>query len=285
MVCKNGSSVGICTYTLHARLCTSRDGFVCCSRWLLTQKFCVGAQSEVYCKSALLVGYPFRWNFLESPFPVTVLPSWIVSERRDETHLGMIDDDESSSWSPVPLLQPPPPFRCHRDNFPTVGLTGAKRKMKKERGFLLSHLSPTTNGGMQNGSSVGIRTHCKHVFFCKFGANLHAGWMLTNKISALEISRKIIKGALLVGFPPPPPPHTHTHTIYPCPTLAARGARCVMFFATTVLRSRSIPMMRLFAIIPAVEEECVFFCVCETQTSSCWNPTVVTWSGSLKTKL
>ncbi len=29
---------------------------------------------------------------------------------------------------------------------------------------------PTTNGGMQNGSSVGISTHCSH-FFCTLGAD------------------------------------------------------------------------------------------------------------------
>ncbi len=53
---------------------------------------------------------------------------------------------------------------------------------------------PTTNGGMQNGSSVGIYTH-----FCTFGSDLHALSVLTNKISASEPSREFIKSALLVG--------------------------------------------------------------------------------------
>ena len=57
---------------------------------------------------------------------------------------------------------------------------------------------PTTNSGMQNGSLVGILcTHSMHVF-CTFGANLYAQSVL-NKISALELSRKFIKSAWLVG--------------------------------------------------------------------------------------
>ncbi len=43
---------------------------------------------------------------------------------------------------------------------------------------------------MQNGSSVGMCTHCVHVF---------AGSVLSNKISASELRRKFIKSALLVG--------------------------------------------------------------------------------------
>ncbi len=57
---------------------------------------------------------------------------------------------------------------------------------------------PTTNNCMQNGSSVGIRTHCMHIF-CMFGADLYAQSLLSNKISASELSRKFIKGPLLVG--------------------------------------------------------------------------------------
>ncbi len=61
------------------------------------------------------------------------------------------------------------------------------------------HHNPTTNGGgTQNGSSVGICTHCMHVF-CTFGTDLYAQSVLNNKISALEITRKFIKRALLVG--------------------------------------------------------------------------------------
>ena len=58
--------------------------------------------------------------------------------------------------------------------------------------------NPTTNGGMQSGSSVGTCTLCMHVFG-KFGANLRVESMIINKISASEISRKFVKGALLVG--------------------------------------------------------------------------------------
>ena len=37
-----------------------------------------------------------------------------------------------------------------------------------------------------------------HVF-CKIGADLHAQSVISNKISASELSRKLIKSALLVG--------------------------------------------------------------------------------------
>ncbi len=39
------------------------------------------------------------------------------------------------------------------------------------------------------------------VFFCMFGANSYAQSVLNDKISALELSRKFIKAALLVGLP------------------------------------------------------------------------------------
>ena len=57
---------------------------------------------------------------------------------------------------------------------------------------------PTSNGGTQNGSSVGIRTRCMHVF-CTFGVDLYAQSVLVNKVSASELSQKFIKSALLVG--------------------------------------------------------------------------------------
>ena len=57
---------------------------------------------------------------------------------------------------------------------------------------------PTTSDGMQNGSSVRMLTHCIHVF-CTFGANLYAQLVLINKMSALELRRRFIKIALLVG--------------------------------------------------------------------------------------
>ena len=54
---------------------------------------------------------------------------------------------------------------------------------------------------MQNGSIVGIHTvqYTLHTRFSSFGANLYAQLVLINKISALELSRKFIKSALLVG--------------------------------------------------------------------------------------
>ncbi len=53
--------------------------------------------------------------------------------------------------------------------------------------------SPTTNIGMQNGSSVGIRTHCTHVFARLTPTQL----VLLNKISSSELSRKLIKSCWL----------------------------------------------------------------------------------------
>ncbi len=38
-----------------------------------------------------------------------------------------------------------------------------------------------------------------HTRFCRFGADLHARWVLINKISASELTRKFIKSASLVG--------------------------------------------------------------------------------------
>ncbi len=58
---------------------------------------------------------------------------------------------------------------------------------------------PTTNGGMQNGNSVGMFTHRVHIL-ARFGADSHAQSVLINKISASELSRKFIKSALSVGL-------------------------------------------------------------------------------------
>ena len=41
--------------------------------------------------------------------------------------------------------------------------------------------------------------HVAHTFFCTLGADLYAQSVLINKISASELSRKLIKSALLVG--------------------------------------------------------------------------------------
>ncbi len=58
--------------------------------------------------------------------------------------------------------------------------------------------SPTTNGGIENGMSVGICTHCIPVF-ARWAPDLHAQSVIINKISASELSQKFIKSALLVG--------------------------------------------------------------------------------------
>ena len=50
----------------------------------------------------------------------------------------------------------------------------------------------TTNGGTQNGSSVGI-CYMLHTRFCTFGADLRAQTVPINKISTSELSRKFVK--------------------------------------------------------------------------------------------
>ncbi len=65
---------------------------------------------------------------------------------------------------------------------------------------LSSLVHPTTNGGMQTGSSVGMFTHCIHVF-CTSGADLYCQLALIHKISSSQLSGKFIKSALLVGQP------------------------------------------------------------------------------------
>ena len=58
---------------------------------------------------------------------------------------------------------------------------------------------PTTNGGTQNGCSVGICTRCMHVF-ARLAPIYYAQSVLINKISASELNRKVIKSALLIGY-------------------------------------------------------------------------------------
>ncbi len=55
------------------------------------------------------------------------------------------------------------------------------------------HPVPTTNGGMQNGSSFG-KYYTLHTRFCTFAQSV-----LRNKIYASELCRKFVKSALLVG--------------------------------------------------------------------------------------
>ncbi len=57
---------------------------------------------------------------------------------------------------------------------------------------------PTTNGGMQNGSSVGIFTHCMHFFACLVLICMLSRCLLTKFLQRSSL-RKFIKGALLVG--------------------------------------------------------------------------------------
>ena len=52
---------------------------------------------------------------------------------------------------------------------------------------------------MQNGSSVGICRYTLHTRFGTFGADLYAQSVLGDKISASELTRKLIKSAMLVG--------------------------------------------------------------------------------------
>ena len=67
--------------------------------------------------------------------------------------------------------------------------------------------SPTTKGGVQNGS-CSRNIYMLHTSFFTFDADLYAQSVLTNKISASELTRKLIKSPLLVGsllvlLPPP----------------------------------------------------------------------------------
>ncbi len=61
---------------------------------------------------------------------------------------------------------------------------------------------PTTNGGMQNGSSVGIRTCCVHVFARSAPIFMLSRCLLT-EFCASELSRKFVKSVLLVGWESP----------------------------------------------------------------------------------
>ncbi len=66
----------------------------------------------------------------------------------------------------------------------------------KQRTVFRKKCNPTTNGGVRNGSSVGIIYYTLHT---TFGINLHAQLVLINKICASKLSQKLIKRALLVG--------------------------------------------------------------------------------------
>ena len=49
---------------------------------------------------------------------------------------------------------------------------------------------------MRNGSSVGMRTHCMHIF-ARLAPNLYAQSVLVNNISVSELSREFIKSAFV----------------------------------------------------------------------------------------
>ncbi len=68
-----------------------------------------------------------------------------------------------------------------------------EKKTSRERG---KH--PTTNGGMQK-RNLSWSTNTLDTRVCTFGADLYTQSVLINKISASELRRKFIKGALLVG--------------------------------------------------------------------------------------
>ena len=85
--------------------------------------------------------------------------------------------------APADKKLPPPPeesFIKHCTRKP-----GERRGTKTGNLISLAHISdmctcPTTNGGMQNWSSVGIRTRCTHVF-ARLGADSYAQSVLINK--------------------------------------------------------------------------------------------------------
>ncbi len=60
------------------------------------------------------------------------------------------------------------------------------------------HTNPTTNGGMQNGSSVGICARCTHIF-ARLAPICMLSRCLATKSRHSELSWKSIKSALLVG--------------------------------------------------------------------------------------
>ena len=70
--------------------------------------------------------------------------------------------------------------------------------IKKSFQSFFYFVGPTTNGGTQNGSRVGICTRWVHVFALLASICMLSRCLL-NRISASEISPKFIKSALLVG--------------------------------------------------------------------------------------
>ncbi len=68
--------------------------------------------------------------------------------------LVMGESEDSGIWSPSPSKEFSASARAGENKAQSI------------------HARPTTNGGMQNGSSVGIHTQCIHTPFCTFGTDL-----------------------------------------------------------------------------------------------------------------
>ena len=62
------------------------------------------------------------------------------------------------------------------------------RERRDERDKRVERKNPTTKGGVQSGSSVGICTHCIHVFFARSAPIRMLSWCILTKISVSELS-------------------------------------------------------------------------------------------------
>ncbi len=101
---------------------------------------------------------------------------------------------------------PPPPVSLPTVLVDSPLLSNEKRTWKRGRCTIITHTHTqvcrpytTTDGGKQNGSSVGTYTRRMHVF-ARLAPISYARSVLFNKIPASDLSRKFIKSALLVGY-------------------------------------------------------------------------------------
>ncbi len=85
---------------------------------------------------------------------------------------------------------------------------------------------PTSNGGMQNGSSIEICTQCTHIF-ARLAADSHAQSGLVGKISATDLMRKFIKSALLVGYSSKAKKKNAYLVFKPSPLLVGLDGKCL----------------------------------------------------------
>ncbi len=163
-----------------------------------------------------------------TPFFALYLPSTICGKYTKKTFLGkrkqvfFFQRDGARSCStrtrarssaPVLFLPissfhlPPPPillFWMFEEAF--LGSVNSLRFGPEERKVLAAGTQPAMVV-CKNGSSVGTRTRCTHVF-ARLAPICMLSRCLSTKISAAELSRKFIQCALLVGYAA----HTHTHT-------------------------------------------------------------------------